>query len=105
MKEGLNYAEIGRRLGITGERVRQIANPKPKPKSQVEPEKPEHPPMVLLTVSDVARIFSVHVNTVIRWANKETLKPYRIGKRRDRRFLKEDVERLRSERNKSKGER
>ena len=32
VEAGLSYAEIGRRLGITRERVRQIVKPKPKPK-------------------------------------------------------------------------
>ncbi len=32
---GLNYAEIGRRVGITRERVRQILNEKPGPRERV----------------------------------------------------------------------
>ena len=46
----------------------------------------------MLTVSDVARLLSVHTNTVRRWSNQEILKAYRIGSRGDRRFQQEDVD-------------
>jgi len=45
----------------------------------------------MLTTSEVARMLHLHINTVRRWSNNGTLKPYRIGKRGDRRFLREDV--------------
>ena len=45
----------------------------------------------MLTTSDVARLLSVHMNTVRRWSNDGTLKAYRIGSRRDRRFRREDI--------------
>jgi len=45
----------------------------------------------LLTVKEVARIFSVHQNTVRRWTNGGHLKAYRLCKRGDRRFFPEDV--------------
>lgn len=45
----------------------------------------------LLTVKDVADIFSVHENTVRRWSNSGKIKAYRISKRGDRRFFLEDV--------------
>ena len=45
----------------------------------------------MLTVSDVARLLSVHINTVRRWSNQEILKAYRVGSRGDRRFQREDV--------------
>jgi len=46
----------------------------------------------MLTTSDVARILSVHINTVRRWSNQGILKSYRIGSRGDRRFRKEDID-------------
>ncbi len=46
----------------------------------------------MLTTSDVARILSVHINTVRRWSNQGVLKSYRIGSRGDRRFRKEDID-------------
>ena len=46
----------------------------------------------MLTTSEVARILSVHINTVRRWSNQGVLKSYRIGSRGDRRFMKEDID-------------
>ncbi len=45
----------------------------------------------MLTVSDVARLLSVHINTVRRWSNREILKAYRVGSRGDWRFQQEDA--------------
>ena len=45
----------------------------------------------MLTVDEVARLLSVHINTVRRWSNQGLLKAYRIGSRGDRRFRQEDV--------------
>jgi len=42
----------------------------------------------MLTVSDVARLISVHINTVRRWSNQGILKAYRVGSRGDRDFGK-----------------
>ena len=88
IEAGLSYAEIGRRLGITRERVRQIAKPKPRPK------KPEAPSDTMLTASHVARLLGIHINTVRQWSNKGILRAYRIGPRRDRRFRREDIVRF-----------
>ena len=46
----------------------------------------------MLTTSEVARILSVHINTVRRWSNQGVLKSYRIGSRGDRRFRREDID-------------
>lgn len=46
----------------------------------------------MLTSSEVARMLSVHINTVRRWSNQGILKSYRIGSRGDRRFRKEDID-------------
>ena len=81
---GLTYAEIGRRLGISGERVRQIL------KGNTKPQKPDS--KVMLTTSNVAHLLGLHVNTVRRWSNQGILKSYRIGPRGDRRFWREDVD-------------
>jgi excisionase family DNA binding protein len=45
----------------------------------------------MLTISEVAHLLSVHINTVRRWSNQGILKSYRIGSRGDRRFQQEDV--------------
>ena len=47
-KTGLSYAKIGRRLGISRERIRQIIKGKP------VPEKPVPRPKVMLTAGDAA---------------------------------------------------
>ena len=46
----------------------------------------------MLTISDVARLLNVHINTVRRWSNQGILKAYRIGSRGDRRFHQEDID-------------
>lgn len=46
----------------------------------------------LLTPGQVARILSVHINTVRRWSNQGMLRSYRISVRGDRRFRQEDID-------------
>ena len=46
---------------------------------------------VMLTISEVAELLNVHINTVRRWSNQGTIKAYRIGSRGDRRFRQEDI--------------
>ena len=46
----------------------------------------------MLTVSEVAHMLHVHVNTIRLWSKLGVLKSYRIGQRRDYRFNIEDVE-------------
>lgn len=82
-KTGLSYAEIGRKLGISRERARQIATDKPTPPK---------PAKVMLTTSGVAQFLGVHPNTVRHWTKRGILKSYRIGPRGDRRFRREDVD-------------
>jgi len=90
MKEAgiTNNAEIGRRLGISRERVRQIDKGKPRQK----PQKPDLHSKIMLTTGDVAQLLGIHLNTVRRWSNKGILKPYRISPRGDRRFRREDID-------------
>ncbi len=45
----------------------------------------------MLTISNVAHLLNVHINTVRRWSNQGIIKAYRIGSRGDRRFQQEDV--------------
>lgn len=85
-KAGLTYAEIGRRLGLSKERVRQIDKKIPGPK------KPTLEFDTLLMPGDVARMLGIHVNTVRRWADRGFLKAYAIGPRGDRRFRQRDIE-------------
>lgn len=48
-------------------------------------------PNKLLTVGDVADILQLHPNTIRHWADWGYLPSFRIGPRRDRRFLYQDV--------------
>jgi excisionase family DNA binding protein len=57
----------------------------------------------LLTTSEVARILSVHINTVRRWSNQGIIKSYRIGSRGDRRFKREDIDKFFSKNGKGVG--
>lgn len=91
-KTGLNYSEIGRRLGITRERVRQLVTGNPSPR------KPDLNSRVMLTTRDVAQLLGLHVNTVRHWSNKGMLKSYRIGPRGDRRFRRDDIKSFLKER-------
>ena len=45
----------------------------------------------LMTVSEVADFLHIHQNTVRRWSNRGILKSIPIGRRGDRRFIKEDI--------------
>jgi excisionase family DNA binding protein len=81
----MTYAEIGRRLGISRERARQLAKGKLR-------QKPDLQSKVMLKTGEVAQLLGVHVNTVRRWSDQRLLKVYRIGPRGDRRFSREDLD-------------
>jgi excisionase family DNA binding protein len=83
LESGLSYAEIGRRWGISRQRVWQIARRGP----ERDPR-----PKVVLTTGDVAQFLSVPPNTVRYWSDKGMLKSHRIGPRGDRRFRREDID-------------
>jgi len=84
-KAGQTYPQIGKRFGISKQRVMQILKEKP------ARQKPAPGPDGMLTVRDVAQLLNVHINTVRRWSNKGMLKTYRISSRGDRRFKREDI--------------
>lgn len=87
--DGMSYAEIGRQLGITRERVRQILKG-----SKAKSKKPVVSLETMLSTSKAAELLKVHVNTVRRWGNSGVLPEYRVGSRGDRRFSRQDVEKL-----------
>lgn len=89
-KAGLTYAQIGRKVGLTRERVRQIANGETTTKKKPAPNAPD----ALLTPAQAAELLNVHVNTVRRWSNKGILETYRIGPRGDRRLRRRDIDNL-----------
>jgi len=47
-----------------------------------------------LRTRDVAWLFSAHASTVRRWADRGIIRAYRINRRGDRRFRREDVAHL-----------
>ena len=85
-KEGLTYAEIGRRFGITYERVRQIVNPI---KRKTARNRPTIQPM--LRTTEVAAVLGVHVNTLRHLSKEGLIEAYKINQRGDRRFRREDI--------------
>lgn len=48
----------------------------------------------LLTLSEVAQILNVHPNTLRKWDKEGTLRAIRFGERGDRRYKREDIEKL-----------
>jgi excisionase family DNA binding protein len=60
---------------------------------------PQDDIMPMLTVNGVARLLHIHVNTVRRWSDQNILKSYRITRRGDRRFRREDIARFLAEYN------
>jgi len=87
-KNGMTYAEIGRRLGLSRERVRQIMTVQ-----RIHKKRPSrNASNGLLTCSQAARLLNVHVNTLRRWSNEGTVRTYRVGNRQDRRFKRRDLD-------------
>lgn len=83
---GVSYAEIGRTLSLSEQKVRQIM--------EGDHERLNHGFEAMLKTSDVARLLSVHINTVRRWSRKGILKAYRICSRGDLRFKQEDIDKF-----------
>ncbi|HIH11207.1 TPA: helix-turn-helix domain-containing protein [Candidatus Woesearchaeota archaeon] len=48
----------------------------------------------LLTLSEASQILKVHPNTLRKWDRKGILKAVRFGERGDRRYKKEDLEKM-----------
>ena len=48
-------------------------------------------PQDLLTVSQASKILNVCPNTMRLWSDKGLIPSYRIGQRRDRRFVTQDI--------------
>jgi excisionase family DNA binding protein len=89
-KAGLTYAEIGRKVSLTRERVRQIVTGG----STLRKKQPGNGPDSLLTPRQAADLLNVHVNTLRHWSNKGILETYRIGPRGDRRLRRQDIDNL-----------
>jgi excisionase family DNA binding protein len=48
----------------------------------------------LITLSEASQILKVHPNTLRKWDRKGILKAVRFGERGDRRYKKEDINKL-----------
>jgi excisionase family DNA binding protein len=48
----------------------------------------------MLTPREVAMLLHVHLNTIRRWSDRGLIRAYRINRRGDRRFRRDDVARL-----------
>ena len=83
-KTGMSYAEIGRKLGLSRERIRQIVT-KRDVSERILPDNQ------MLTVSEASRLLHVHTNTLRRWDEDGVLPSYRVGSRGDRRFRFSDL--------------
>jgi len=87
---GLSYAEIGRKLGLSRERVRQIMTSKrtkTKRSSSLFPSD-------LLSIGEAAKYLGVHTNTLRNWSNNKIVRTYHFGRRLDRRFKLQDLDDL-----------
>ena len=45
----------------------------------------------MLTVREASQVLSVHPNTLRKWSDRGMIPTYRIGNRRDRRFVMSDL--------------
>jgi len=57
----------------------------------------------MLPVRKIAQLLHMHANTVRRWSEQGIIMAYRINRRGDRRFRRQDIARLLSELNKNGG--
>lgn len=89
-KAGLTYAEIGRKVSLSRERVRQIITGQHTVKKKAVSNAPDF----LMTTAQAAKFLNIHVNTIRRWSNKGILQTYRIGPRGDRRLRRQDIDNL-----------
>lgn len=83
-RTGISYAEIGRKLGLTRERVRQIISSRAV-SNRILPDNQ------MLTIAEASRLLHVHANTLRRWNEQGMLPCYRVGTRGDRRFRLPDL--------------
>ena len=56
----------------------------------------------MLTVREVTQLLHIHSNTLRRWSDAGIIKAYRITRRGDRRFRREDIDRFLAEINAGK---
>jgi excisionase family DNA binding protein len=84
-RSGSSYAEIGRKLRLTRERVRQIVMGRAVSNKKVSPDDQ------MLTISKASKLLNLHMNTLRRWSDQGMLPCYRMGTRGDRRYRRGDL--------------
>jgi len=57
----------------------------------------------MLTIREVAELLHIHSNTLRRWADQGIIRAYRITRRGDRRFMREDIAHFLAELNVNRG--
>ena len=57
----------------------------------------------MLNIKEVAQLLHVHSNTIRRWADQGLINAYRINRRGDRRFRREDIVNFLAELNENGG--
>ena len=87
---GLHSAEIGRRLGVSRQRIAQIVRGWTKTGNEVKTDNSNQP----LSVAEAATLLGVHINTIRRWSDNGVLPAYRFGERRDRKFRRVDLDKF-----------
>jgi excisionase family DNA binding protein len=83
-RNGMSYAQIGDKLGLSRERIRQIV-------TRRDVSQRILPDNQMLTVSEASRLLHVHANTLRRWDEDGTMPSCRIGPRGDRRYRLSDL--------------
>jgi len=53
----------------------------------------------MMTMREVSELLHIHINTVRRWSDEGLIRYYRVSRRGDRRFRKEDIARFLAELN------
>lgn len=91
MNKGIT--EQGKFLFVSEDELRKIvANAISEERQRIQKENDEAKEIACLSRADVAKMLSVNVNTLWRWARDGYLSPKRVGRRVL--YLKSDVERI-----------
>ncbi len=89
---GTGYQSLGRLMGLSRERVRQLVVGKRTTSRKSSREAGAVAPPPLLRMGQAASRLGVSTTTLKRWTEDGVLPAYRIGKRGDRRFQVADID-------------
>jgi excisionase family DNA binding protein len=91
---GWSYREIGRRFGLSKQRIAQMLSINRKPYSMSTSRTPDLGGEELLTTRKAAALLGIHVNTMRRWSKNGVIPAHRFGARGDRRFRRADLDKF-----------